>query len=333
MDILIWIPRIVGGVALLYLAGVLAAAAFGYIFLIKSGRKNARFALVVGSLGPQELPARLFGLPWETEKVFSPRRNSSLAVWALPGAGGGMAGAGTIILLHGILGDHAEMIKYAQGFIERGWNVVSFDFGGHGGSPEGSLPTPSFGYYEKYDLDAVVDWTAARFPGARPLIVAGESMGAATALQYLPLAGDRKIDGVIADCPFTSAAEEAIIIYRLSHIPACIAHPALALGNILIRIFRGYSIYTVSPLKDVLSSPTPVLFIHGGDDHFVPTRMSVRMAEARQQAGLTATALVIIPGAAHTESVRVDRERWFREAFAFIDTCGKQINTEGGSRT
>jgi fermentation-respiration switch protein FrsA (DUF1100 family) len=147
-------------------------------------------------------------------------------------------------------------------------------------------------------------------------------MGAATALQYLPL-GSRKIDGVIADCPFTSAADEAINIYRLSHVPACIAYPALALGNIMIRIFRGYSLFNVSPLTDSLSGLTPVLFIHGGDDHFVPTGMSVRMAEARQQAGLTATALVIIDGAGHTESVRVDRERWFREAFAFIDSYCK----------
>ncbi|GHV32564.1 hypothetical protein AGMMS4952_23140 [Spirochaetia bacterium] len=233
--------------------------------------------------------------------------------------------ADSVILLHGIVADHYTMIKYAQGFIERGWNVVMVDLPGCGDSPEGTCPIPSFGYHEKYDLDAVVDWTRSRFPGASHLILAGESMGAATALQYLPI-GAQKIDGIIADCPFTSAADMAITIYRLSHVPVCIAYPALALGNIFIRIFRGYSIYTVSPLRDVLSGPTPVLFIHGGDDHFVPTRMSVRMTEARQQAGFTATALEIFDGAAHAESVRVDPDRWFRGVFAFIDTYCRQTN-------
>jgi alpha-beta hydrolase superfamily lysophospholipase len=320
MEVLVWVLWIVAAAALLYLTGILAATVFGCMFLIKSGRKDAQFALG-GDPSPQELSAEVLALPWEKEKVFSPRRDSSLAVWALPGT---VAGGGTIILLHGILGDHYEVVKYTPGFIERGWNVVMVDFGGHGDSPEGTCPTPSFGYHEKYDLDAVVDWTRSRFPGVRPLLLAGESMGAATALQYLPL-GAQKIDGVIADCPFTSAADEAINIFRLSHVPACIAYPALALGNVLIRIFRGYSIFTVSPLMDSLSSPAPVLFIHGGDDHFVPTGMSVRMAEARKQAGLTATVLAIFDGAGHAGSVRVDRERWFREAFAFIDTyCIKQ---------
>jgi fermentation-respiration switch protein FrsA (DUF1100 family) len=318
MKIPVWIPRVVGILALLYLAGVVAAGIFAYVFMVKCRSESSRLALK-GGIEDREVPPEVLELPWERENVPSPRRNSSLAVWALPGA---VSGAGTIILLHGILSDHYEEIKYAAGFIERGWNVVMVDLAGYGDSPEGTIPIPSFGYYEKYDLDAVVDWTHARFPRSGPLLLAGESMGAATALQYLPLGG-QKIDGVIADCSYTSAADETLNLYKLSHIPAFIAYPALNIGNIVIKLVRGYSLFKTSPLTGSLSSPTPVLFIHGGDDHFVPTGMSVRMAAARQQAGLTATALVIIDGAGHTESVRVDRERWFREAFTFIDTYCK----------
>jgi fermentation-respiration switch protein FrsA (DUF1100 family) len=224
-------------------------------------------------------------------------------------------------------------LKYAAGFIERGWNVVMVDLPGHGDSPDGRFPTPSYGYYEKYDLDAVVDWTRSRFPGVHPLIVAGESMGASTALQYLPLGAPAqaerqtwKIDGVIADCPFTSVWDEGRTLYKRLHIPACIAYPVRALGSLLSKILRGYSSHDASPLKDCLSGPAPVLFIHGAEDHFVPAWMSVRMAEARRETGFTATALAIIDGAGHAKSIIVDKERWYREAFAFIDTyCRKTI--------
>ncbi|GHV77920.1 alpha/beta hydrolase [Spirochaetia bacterium] len=318
MIIPVWIPRIAGVLALLYLVGVLAAGIFAYGFMVKCRSESSRLILKRG-IERREVPPEVLALPWESEKVLSPRRNSLLALWALPGA---IPGGGTIILLHGILSDHYEEIKYAAGFIEQGWNVVMVDLAGYGDSPEGTIPNPSFGYYEKYDLDAVVDWTHSRFPRSGPLIVAGESMGAATALQYLSL-GSQKIDGVIADCSYTSAADETLNLYKLSHIPAFIAYPALNIGNVVIKLVRGYSLFKASPLAGSLSGPTPVLFIHGGDDHFVPTRMSVRMAEARRQAGLTATVLAIFDGAGHTESIRVDRERWFREAFSFIDTYCK----------
>jgi alpha-beta hydrolase superfamily lysophospholipase len=318
MVVLIWVLRILGIAALLYLVGILAAAIYAYALMARPRQESSKQARE-DCLERKEFASEVFELPWENEKVFSPRRNSSLAVWALPGK----TGEGTIILLHGITWDHHVEIKYALGFMERGWNVVMVDLGGHGDSPGGTLPTPTFGYYEKYDLDAVVDWTHSRFPGVRPLLVAGESMGAATALEYLPL-GDKKIDGVIADCSYTSLVDETLSLYRLIHIPACIAYPARWLGIIMTRIFRGYNAYEASPLKAVLSSPTPVLFIHGGKDRFVPTWMSVRLAEARKIAGLTATVLVVFDGAGHAKSVLTDRERWFREAFTFIDTYCRQ---------
>ena len=317
---------ILGILAVLYLAGIVAAALYGFVSLTKSRQETSKQALG-RCLERKEFLPEVLELPWEAEKVFSPRRSSSLAVWALPGtpASRGASGGGPIIILHGITWDHYVEIKYALGFMERGWNVVMVDLAGHGDSPTGTLPTPSYGYYEKHDLDAVEDWTRSRFPKDGPLLLTGESMGAATALQYLPL-GDKKIDGVIADCSFTSVADEGIALYKLARIPACIISPAQELGSILTKILRGYSFYDVSPLKACLSSPAPVLFIHGGEDHFVPTWMSVRMAEARQQAGLTATALAIIDGAGHAKSVLVDKERWFREAFAFIDTYCKPTN-------
>jgi alpha-beta hydrolase superfamily lysophospholipase len=293
---------------------------FTYYAVCKS-RSNSPEASLQRCYKRKEFTPDTLDLPWEEARVPSPRRESSLAVWTLPGAS---ASAGTAIFLHGITWDHYVSIKYARGFIERGWNVVLLDSAGHGFSPRGKLPAPTFGYFEKYDLDAVVDWTRSHFAGRRPLILVGESMGAATALQYAPLgapAGQagRKIDGIIADCSYSSLADEIGVGFKDYHCPPFVAAPALALTARAIALLRGWKLYGASPLEASLKSRIPILYIHGKEDTFVPTWMSVRMAEQRKKAGIDATELALFDNASHAVSLLSDRERWFREAFGFIE--------------
>jgi fermentation-respiration switch protein FrsA (DUF1100 family) len=273
-----------------------------------------------------EFERGLESLPWENAFVFSPQRRGRIAVYALkalPEYSG--ADAGTLIVLHGLTWTHYGSFKYARGFIERGWNVVLMDMGGHGASERGRLPVPAYGYFEKYDLDAVVDWALTRFPGQGPLILAGESLGAATVLQYAPLGAPPrtpreawKIQGVIADCSYSTMADAVDARLGNIHVPYVLAFPARKLLSLLLKGLWNYALEDASPLNGALSSPVPMLFIHGGEDTYVPFRMSVLMAEKRRAAGTGPAALVIIPGAVHAKSVIVDRETWFREAFDFI---------------
>jgi dipeptidyl aminopeptidase/acylaminoacyl peptidase len=93
-----------------------------------------------------------------------------------------------------------------------------------------------------------------------------------------------------------------------------------------MKLVRHYTLEDASPLNGALSSPVPMLFIHGGDDTYVPARMSVLMAEKRREAGIGPSALALIPGAGHAKSIVVDRETWFREAFDFIDrVCTNKV--------
>jgi fermentation-respiration switch protein FrsA (DUF1100 family) len=66
-----------------------------------------------------------------------------------------------------------------------------------------------------------------------------------------------------------------------------------------------------------------MLFIHGGDDTYVPVRMSLLMVEKRKEAGTGPVSFVLIHGASHAKSIIVDPDAWFKAAFEFIDReCG-----------
>ncbi|MDR1429286.1 MAG: alpha/beta fold hydrolase [Spirochaetaceae bacterium] len=275
-----------------------------------------------------EFDPALEELPWEEVKVFSPKRNAAIAVYALPArnknAGTGECG-GTVIVLHGLTWTHYGSFKYAGAFIERGWNAVLVDMGGHGASGAGNIPVPSYGYFEKYDIDAVLDWTLARFSGEKPFVLIGESLGAATALQYAPLGAppgatkqEWKIQGIIADCPYSSMADAVDAQLKHLRIPFFLAGPARKFISFVMRHTRGYALEDASPLAGALSSPVPILLIHGDADDYVPSELSRRIAEKRKEKGAGPVSLVLIHGAAHAKSIVVDPGAWFKAAFEFI---------------
>jgi pimeloyl-ACP methyl ester carboxylesterase len=141
--------------------------------------------------------------------------------------------AGTAVFVHGITWTRYGMLKYMGPFIDRGWNVLAVDLPGHGDSPRGNRSVPAYGYHEKYDIDAVVDWVRNRFGTNRPVILVGESMGAGTVLQYAPLGAAPgtdpstwKVQAIIADCPYSSAADELDARLADTGIPRFIAKPA-----------------------------------------------------------------------------------------------------------
>ncbi|MDR1212287.1 MAG: lysophospholipase [Spirochaetaceae bacterium] len=308
------------GLTLLVMARVIFRQLFGRTFhTLEYSRQRC---LETGEFDPA-----LEELPWEKVSVFSPKRNAAVAVYALPAQKS--AGDGTVIVLHGLTWTHYGSFKYARAFIERNWNAVLVDMSGHGASEKGTIPVPSYGYFEKYDLDAVLDWVLARFP-EKPFVLIGESLGAATALQYAPLgappgAGKEtwKIQGIIADCPYSSMADAVDARSSYLRIPFFFARPARKLVSFVIRHTRGYALEDASPLAGALSSPVPVLLIHGDADDYVPAELSRRIAEKRKERGAGPVSLVLIHGAPHAKSIITDSETWFKAAFEFIGReCG-----------
>jgi len=266
-----------------------------------------------------DFDADTFELPWIEEDIASPG-GYTLRVHALVGAQGeGAPSPKLAIFHHGIGWGWLGMIRYMEIFRAEGWTVVAYDSRGHGKSDgvgsDGRRPRPSYGFYEKEDLRAVADWSLARFAsgtsgGARPCFVAfGESMGAATVLQYAPL--DPRLDAVIADCAFSSAIAELDYRLKAAMVPPGIRALVVAVADAFCRRLEGFSLSEADPARAVLETEVPILFIHGLEDRYVPWRMSVVMAETRRRRLPDAvTELLLMPGARHAQSIRADRGRY-----------------------
>lgn len=314
---------VICGSALLWVFVVVIVAARSYYLMFRPRCDSTEVGRAAG-LEQGEFDEEFLSLDWESTRVRS-HRGYELAAFALPADA---AEAGTVIFVHGYTATHYSMLKYVRGFHDRGWNAVTYDLAGHGDSvvPRSLSRAPSFGFYEKEDLAAVVAWAHIRFPGAGPTILVGESMGAATVLQYAPLGAPQgvasaqwTVDAIIADCPFSSAAEELTWRLAAERVPRFVAVGAERLASLFLSVFRGFRTLEADSARSILETAVPVLFIHGGDDLYVPSSMSIRMAEERKRAGVGPTELLIVAGARHAKSVLVDPDAWFSTVFAFID--------------
>ena len=255
----------------------------------------------------------VFDLPWIEADLVSPT-GCTLRLHALEGGPGRVA-----LFHHGIGSGWVAMIRYMEIFRAEGWTVVAFDSRGHGGAGGGR---PSYGFYEKADLKAVADWALASFAGARfphecGFVVFGESMGAATALQYAPL--DPRLDAVIADCPYSSALAELDHRLKSAMVPQPFRFLAALAADAFCRRLEGFSLRDADPGRAVLETGVPLLFIHGLEDRFVPWRMSVVMAETRRRRLPAAlTELFLVPGAKHCGGLGADRVRYAETLRSFL---------------
>ncbi len=300
----------------LYAALVIVLGCVSYILMFRPRYRTLEFTKQY-SLEQGEIDEAFLGLDWKQWTFSSPYG------YALKGQYlRGKEGAPAALFVHGITWTRYGMAKYMRPFIEMGWNVAAFDLAGHGESSAPRRFYPSFGFYEKLDVREGVRSLRSLFPGAPCYGLFGESLGAASVLEYAPLAGkgaSREIDFIVADCPFSSAWDELMEQYRLIHAPNCFAWPAAHILRWLVRLLHGFAIRAAAPIKAVMQTDMPILFAHGMEDRYVPTIMSVRMASARMANNVGVTELVLIPGAVHARGILTDRARWLAGVTAFID--------------
>jgi hypothetical protein len=322
VQLLALLPWIILSLFCLWLAAVLATGLRSYLLMFRPQFQDLDYCRTWG-LEHGEFDQTFLDKNWELVQVHSSYRNAPIAAMVLPAP---EKSAGTAIFVHGITWTRYGMLKYMQPFIDRGWHVVALDLAGHGDSPVGNKSVPAYGYHEKYDIDALVDWARDRFGPALPVILVGESMGAATVLQYAPMgapggtgAETWKVKAIIADCPYSSAADELDARLADTGIPRFVAKPAHKFVDVLLYTFRGYHLSDPSPKEAVLQSPVPILFIHGEADTYVPTWMSRDMADRRRSLKVGPTEILFVPEASHAKSVMVNRDLWFSRVFAFLN--------------
>jgi fermentation-respiration switch protein FrsA (DUF1100 family) len=154
-----------------------------------------------------------------------------------------------------------------------------------------------------------VDWCYQTFGSDIKIITHGESMGAATVLLHQEL--DNRVRLTIADCAYSDLKQ------LLQHELRQYYH----LRGFLIPIvscmafFRaGFWFRQVSPIRSVLNTDTPILFIHGKRDNLVPAYMSEQMYSLKKKN----KGIYLVARARHAESYLVNRAGYEQKVKKFI---------------
>lgn len=198
-----------------------------------------------------------FGLPLE-EVRFDSRDGIALGGW-LTGEGGRRP---VIVFCAGMFGSMDGDTKLLPPLIAAGFDVLQFDWRGHGISAGGRN---TLALRETLDLLGAIDYLQSR--GVRRMGLLGFSMGGGVALRVA--AEDERVACVVCDGGFVDIghAFEGYVRER-TRLPV---RPLLWLAMRMAEWRLGTPLREASPLPHVARiSPRPVCFIYGDADPIVP---------------------------------------------------------------
>ncbi|MDN6900630.1 alpha/beta hydrolase [Oenococcus sicerae] len=180
----------------------------------------------------------------------------------------------TVIVIHGFRRNKSGMKAYADMFAKLGYNTLTVDNRGHGQSQGHYV---GFGWLDKSDIEAWIRYLVAK--NAKVEIVPfGISMGGATVAM---MSGDQlpvNVKALIEDSGYTSA--EAEIAYQGKEMYNLPAKPIVPTVSLISKIFAGYSYAQADTLAQIRKNTRPMLFMHGGADSYVPTKMVYQLYKA-----------------------------------------------------
>lgn len=240
-----------------------------------------------------DTPTR-YGIPYQ-EITLKTSDGLTLYAWYTPPQNGAV-----VLVVHGYTTARSADIHSL--FARHRYGVVSLDLRAHGES-EGELCT--FGYYERLDVEAALDFALSQ-PGVERVGAWGGSMGGATVI--LTAARRPEIEAVVTDSTYATLEDELDIM----------VHSALL--RPLVRFFAeqeaGISIHDVRPVDAIGQiSPRPVLIIQGLADTTVPPTAGERLFQAAGEP----KSLWVEPGVGHLAMRHTFPEEYERRIITFCD--------------
>ena len=222
-----------------------------------------------------------------------------------------------MIVVHGIGSNYHEVLNVAFNYLENGYNVVVYHQRNTGLTGGDNF---TFGLYERFDLEAVAEYTRALYPGGI-IGVHGFSMGAATSTMHTELNEESKnVDFYVLDAPYhtmESAVELGIIAENIPFLPVSFAKWA---GNVVLKVKERLTYDDIQPVDAVKNITVPVLLIHGKEDKVTSPESSQYIFDAIPH---DKKALWYINGLGHCEADSVMEKEYFDGIYQFITTYVK----------
>jgi uncharacterized protein len=249
---------------------------------------------------PASLPAAIEGLPSESV-AFRSDSGVELHGWFVPGG----ASRGSVVLLHAVRSNRAQMVPRARFLHAAGYSVLAFDFQAHGESGGDAI---TFGSRESLDARAAVAWLHARLPG-EPIGAIGTSLGGAAAVLAEP---PLEIQALVLEAVYSDLEDATANRIALRLGPAGRWLTPLLLWQLRPRL--GIDPAELSPVRHIAAVRCPVLVIAGSEDRHTTLAQSHALFAAAHEP----KELWEVPGAAHVDFASFAPAEYERRVLAFL---------------
>lgn len=215
-----------------------------------------------------------------------------------------------VIAMHGWRSSWAKDFCMIADFLRE--NQCTVLYAEQRGQGESQGAYMGFGMIERYDCLEWIRWANDHGFAHLPIYLAGISMGATTVLMTTGFSElPENVVGCVADCGFTSARAEWQHISEQNLHMSYRRHRKRVDALCRKRIDLDSDAY--STLDAMAVCKTPVLFIHGEADTFVPADMS----RENFAACAAPKKLLTVPGANHGMSYVLDQEGYEKAVLEF----------------
>lgn len=237
-------------------------------------------------------------------------------------ARGDSAAGRTAILVHGYKDSYIGMLPIARIYADMGYNILLPDLHAHGLSEGGDI---RMGWKDREDVIRWIGVADSLFadPAGKPRIVLhGVSMGAATVMN---VSGERLPPSVkcfVEDCGYTNVWDE--FSRQLSDQFGLPDFPVLYAATVLCKLRYGWTFGEASPVDQLARNESPMLYIHGSSDGYVPSSMVFPLYNANPvhvtPDGVTRhfNGIWITPGCAHARSFHDYPHEYAKRVRAFV---------------
>ena len=215
-----------------------------------------------------------------------------------------------VFFAHGCRTDHnGDPANFMRYYIEKGYNFLSVD---HVAQGESGGAYMGYDYFESIDSLEWLDYLIRRFGQDIKIIIHGVSMGGATICQMSDKVPSQ-VKLAVADCPYTSALDEFDHVAKSAGVKY--TNTILKVINAMNKRFAGYDFKDTDVRNAVKNAKVPMLFVHGKEDDFVPTGMSIELYEICGNE----KELYLVDNAIHAQSIKTDEVGYHKKLDAFIE--------------
>ena len=222
----------------------------------------------------------------------------------------------TALIVHGYTDNSIRMLMIGNIYSRKmDYNILLPDLRAHGKSGGEYI---QMGWKDRLDILRWIDVSKAMYGDTTNMVIHGISMGAATTMMTSGENLPANIKCFVADCGYTSAWDE--FAHKLKDDYSLPAFPLLYTTSMYTEMMEGWNFKEASALEQVKKSKSPMFFIHGDADTYVPTWMVHPLYEANPNE----KELWVVPGVEHAKAYWDHTDEYVKRVSTFV---GKHINS------